>query len=115
MAFNKHRLVVDPVTETKRARLRLNLIPISAARPPAPYVYVDPVDGVTAVSQAATYKGQLRLFRDLASDRNILMVAVEISTPNPTGGPASTVLEWKEVRTTWQYVDNLTGEEFRAL
>jgi hypothetical protein len=115
MAINSGRLVVDPVTETTRAKLRNTILRVSNTRPPAASVYVDPVEGLTAVTQSPLYKGQIQLFQDTATDRNILLVVVEFSTPNPSGGPDTVELIWKEVRTTWYYSDALTGEEFRAL
>jgi hypothetical protein len=111
MAINSARLVVDPVTENTRAKLRETLLVSTFARPPDPEVYNDPVNGVVSVSQIPQRKGEMRLFRDTENDRNILMVVVEFITP----GLAPNDLIWKEVRTTWYYADNLTGEEFRAL
>jgi hypothetical protein len=115
MAITGPRLVVDPVTETTRAKLRNTVISSSTTRPPDFHVYNDPVNGLTSVNQSPDRKGQLQLFQDLGSGRNILMVVVEIATTNPTGGPDILSLVWKEVRTTLYYGDGLTGEEFRAL
>lgn len=105
MAINSGRLVVDPVTEVSRPKLREVTLAISSTRPPGYRTYIDPVNGVSIEPQIPRWEGEILLFQDTANDRNILMVVVEINSE----------LIWKEVRTTLYYVDGLTGEEFRSL
>ena len=105
MAINSARLVVDPVPEISRPKLREVTLAISSTRPPAYRAYVDPVNGVSVGPQTPRWEGEILLFQDTVNGRNILMVVVEINSE----------LIWKEVRTTLYYIDGLTGEEFRSL
>ena len=105
MAINGPRLAVDPVFETTRAKLRSPLIKITYVRPPAPYAFNDPVDGITVVTQSPAREGELILYIDETNNTNILMIATQIGLN----------LEWKEVVLRYYYGDSSTGEPFQAI